>query len=133
MGSVYKAHCDCGFTADVSVGGTRRNFLQHATYPFYCKYCGLVEVNIAQIKDSVVDVYCPKCGEGGCRQYGEPPISPQWVMPTAHWWKRLIGNKTYHYRGPVVQWGGRKSPESGNLCPSCKGMKLNFSITAFHD
>ncbi len=41
MGSVYQAYCGCGYNNEVTVGGSRRRFLEQSSFPFFCAHCGL--------------------------------------------------------------------------------------------
>lgn len=49
MGAIYEASCKCGYTNEFAVGGTRSSFAVDAAFPFYCRCCGLVRVNIAEL------------------------------------------------------------------------------------
>ena len=104
MGSVHTAHCACGFSADVTVGGDMETFATKSLFPFYCDACGLVEVNISA--DTRAG---PKRGSPHVKQYGQPPVSLPFVQHEM-----------------AFDWFGETVPERGNLCPSCKKMTLTF-------
>ena len=46
MGSVNRVSCECGYTSTVRVGGNRATHNEHSVFPFYCKNCGIVSVNV---------------------------------------------------------------------------------------
>jgi hypothetical protein len=87
MGSVHKAFCDCGFAADVTVGGTRQSFLENSGFPFFCNDCGLVSVNIAKLADDVWVTTCPQCGATSLRPRRslESKISPSFHKGLGHY------------------------------------------------
>jgi hypothetical protein len=127
MGSVYKAHCGCSFAADVTVGGTRQNFLENSAFPFFCDECGLVRVNIAKLANDVYVTACPQCGAQGCTQYGVPPVSLQDLRPKS-WWRRILGEKQLESSSSeVIMWGNREASLTGHRCPACRQMTLEFS------
>ena len=106
MASLHSAYCKCGFDSSVFVGGNRETFLSLSFFPFYCKSCGLVTVNIHADK-----ILCPHCNEKNIYPYGLPPIS--------------IG-KMNENDYPVIQCFRYYAYATGNLCPSCKKMSLAF-------
>ena len=127
MGSVYQAYCGCGFQADVSIGGSRRGFLEHSSFPFFCNDCGLVSVNVAKLPRGQTVTECPNCRAAGCTQYGIPPVSLHDLRPLP-WWRRwLQARKTDPVPPHVLQWGEREASEADHLCPNCRQMTLRFS------
>ena len=46
MGSVNRVSCECGYTSTVMVGGNRETIHEKSVFPFYCKTCGIVSVNV---------------------------------------------------------------------------------------
>ena len=127
MGSVYRAFCGCGFSAQVTVGGTRQHFLEDSSFPFFCQDCGLVGVNIAELDDKTSSTVCPCCGARACTQYGVPPVS-LYDLRRKPWWRRLGSNKM---QAPTDQakiaWGRREATLKGHVCPACREMSLEFS------
>ncbi len=126
MGAVYRVACDCGFASDVTVGGTRRTFLEHSLFPFYCQRCGLVGVNVAKLADKEVSTACPQCESAGATQYGVRPVSVhdmRW-KPRRFWeiWKKDEPPPPES----VLNWGGREAAETGHICPACQKMTLKF-------
>lgn len=117
MGAVHSAFCKCGFTKEVTVGGSRQTFRSNSLFPFHCKNCGIVEVNTANLKNDCYVTPCPLCGDPEATQYG---------APTSKWHLIKLGKKsaTTH---TAIQWGSRKAPTTGNLCPECKQMTMQFS------
>lgn len=126
MGSVHRAYCECGFSEDVTVGGGRHTFLNDSSFPFYCRACGLVSVNVAKLPDDVVSTSCPECGESDCRQYGTPPVSLVDLRPKP-WWKFPKKSSTNVGDSAAIQWGHREATEHGHFCPKCKEMSMRFS------
>ena len=104
MGDVRNAHCDCGFQSAVRVGGGRATFREKSSFPFYCKNCGLVDVNVARPERS-----CPTCNSVEIVQYGKPPVS------------------LTHPEIGGVQWGEYCAPLMGNLCPKCSKFTMVFT------
>jgi hypothetical protein len=46
MGQIIQVACPCGFSQSVKISGGMRDFKTNATFPHYCKICGLVDVNV---------------------------------------------------------------------------------------
>lgn len=109
MGMTVLAECDCGFAAESKVGGTRAGYRQHAYFPFFCKQCGLVTVNVAN------KLSCPSCQSADIKEYGKPPIT---LEPEVN---------TY------IQYSGYSADNPYNYCPSCKRYTMSFEITSFID
>jgi endogenous inhibitor of DNA gyrase (YacG/DUF329 family) len=126
MGSQYEAYCRCGFTTEVTVGGSRSGFLEDSGFPFSCAKCGIVDVNVAKLEDDVYQVICPQCGTDGCTQYGVPPASLHDLRPKS-WLKRLISKEDQEPQKVHIQWGDRQASQKGHRCPSCNEMTLEFS------
>ena len=117
MGAVHSAFCKCGFTKEVTVGGSRQTFRLNSLFPFQCKNCGIVEVNTANLNNECFVTPCPLCGDPEATQYGSP---------TSKWGGIKLGKKSATAQ-TALQWGSRKAPATGNLCPECKQMTLQFS------
>jgi len=118
MGAVHEATCPCGFSGRVKVGGGMFNFPEYWPFPFYCKRCGLVEVNTAKSTPAnPTKPVCPKCGDADINQYGLPPVSE--ISPS---------------KNPALStWLGIDSC-TRNFCPACKKMTLVFhSPSIFFD
>jgi RNA polymerase subunit RPABC4/transcription elongation factor Spt4 len=103
MGRIQAAKCRCGYRTSVTTGGSMREFRQRSYFPFYCKDCGIVDVNIQE-----KDLVCPSCKSSDIKEYGKPPIS--------------IESTEF----PYVQCFNYGAPQEGNLCPKCKEMTLEF-------
>ncbi|MEI7785833.1 MAG: hypothetical protein WCK08_15695 [Betaproteobacteria bacterium] len=127
MGSVYQAFCGCGFQSEVTVGGSRSSFLETSYFPFYCKDCGLVEVNIAKMPNKVCSCSCPECGTQDCTQYGTPPVSLVDLRPKPLIRRLLNRGKEEQLESVTIAWRNREATLKGHLCPSCKEMTLEFS------
>lgn len=67
MGSTHRAHCECGFNAEVTVGGGR-TFKEESKFPYHCASCGIVSVNIAKLVPGE-SALCPKCGGSDIYHY----------------------------------------------------------------
>lgn len=117
MGAVHSAFCKCGFTKEVTVGGSRQTFRSNSLFPFHCKNCGIVEVNITSLKNDCFVTPCPLCGDPEATQYG---------APTSKWLGIKLGKKPKEAQ-TALQWGNREAPATGNFCPECKQMTLQFS------
>jgi len=109
MGMKVFAECDCGFEAHTKVGGTRGGYRSESYFPFFCKRCGLVSVNVAQ------KLSCPTCRSMDIQQYGKSPIT---LEPEVH---------------AYIQYSGYFADQRYNYCPACKRYMMNFVIAAFID
>ena len=109
MGSIYKAKCPCGFNHVVVVGGSRSDYQSNAKFPFYCKTCGLVDVNICQ-----KPLCCPTCNSRKIKVYGKAPIS----LETSE---------------RELSWDAYSAGPRGHLCPQCKNHTLYFQLSIMFD
>ena len=105
MTSCHKAICPCGFETTVEVGGSMAGHRTHATFPFLCKSCGIVNVNFRS-----EPLQCSKCGSSEIAQYGLPPMADR---------------PADTYENKIMAWD-YFAEEDGNYCPSCKQMTLRF-------
>jgi ssDNA-binding Zn-finger/Zn-ribbon topoisomerase 1 len=117
MGAVHSAFCKCGFTKEVTVGGSRQTFRSHSLFPFHCNNCGIVEVNAANLKNDCFVTTCPSCGDPNATQYGAP----------TSWWGGIKLGKKPEEDQTALQWASREAPATENLCPECKQMTMQFS------
>ena len=104
MATLHNAYCKCGFNKSIQVGGTMLSFTTHAYFPFYCKDCGLVDVNVARKIHK-----CPSCKSQQIHQYGLPPVS--------------LKSETYK----LVFNGEYLASSEGHFCPNCNEFNLIFS------
>lgn len=111
MGSSYQANCSCGFNQVVTVGGGRMNYMTHSKFPFYCKKCGLVDVNISRTR-----LCCPTCKSSKIKVYGKPPISH---------------NTSQSQR--ALAWDSYSAGLKDHLCPQCKKYTLFFELYMMFD
>ncbi len=127
MGSVYEVSCRCGFQAEVTVGGARDWFHDTSYFPFHCKSCGLVQVNVAKVPDEVSSCDCPECGTADCTQYGTPPVSRHDLRPKS-WPSKLLKKAAEEPSdSATIAWGNRQAALKEHLCPACKEMSMEFS------
>lgn len=103
MGNIRKASCECGYARNITIGGSRQDYLSDSRFPFYCKKCGLVEVNVRNQK-----LLCSQCQSSEITQYGKHPVS---VKKDAY---------------PSVQCNNFAAHKTDNLCPKCHKMTLVF-------
>jgi hypothetical protein len=106
MSNLYKVNCSCGYRTSTRLGGNRRDFDQNSTFPFYCKKCGLVDINIMK-----KPICCSSCNSVDIIPYGEPETS----LPNE--WK-------------MVQCFDYRAPKEGNFCPKCEKFTMNFELEA---
>jgi hypothetical protein len=104
MANIYNASCKCGFQRSARTGGTRESFQTESYFPFYCKRCGLINVNVMEQHD-----LCPRCKSTNITPYGDPTTS--------------LDNKW-----KMVQCFDYEAPTEGNLCPDCKNKTLSFKL-----
>lgn len=108
MGSIHGTRCKCGYKSSVTVGGGRNDFLNDSKFPFYCKKCGLISINIR------AKVFkCPQCNSEDISPYGQPPISEK-IESDLH---------------PAIQCNDYVAYRHGNLCPKCKEFTMRFGPT----
>ncbi len=150
MASVFEARCGCGFHREVTIGGTRRSFLENSLFPFHCKSCGMVEVNVAKLPDDCTEVTCPQCAQEQAIQYGVPPTSlddlrspPKskhlpwsqkflqlpwlWRKPAQPHLKRQAPKITKSKARATLALVNRCAAAKGHICPDCHQMTLEFS------
>lgn len=125
MGSIHKAGCECGYSKEVTVGSTKAAFWTRSYFPFYCKNCGLVEVNVAVVPDEVTAVTCPQCNAAPAVQYGVPPVSLHDMRPKSC--EVDQGHVAPRKQVALQRWR-REASEGGHLCPACLKMTLKFSL-----
>lgn len=126
MGRIIQAECDCGFSVDCKLGGTRLD-RHDRRFPHYCDRCGLVDANVANHP-----VRCPQCGTRHIIQYGGRDLAPLSFATLAWILKKLIveifalrtvsrpcGTEAHRQFDRVLT--ARK-----HLCPACKRMTLVF-------
>ena len=105
MGSIHGIVCECGYKSLITVGGDRETYLEDSKFPFYCKDCGVVSINVHSKK-----IQCPDCLSTEVKPYGNPEIS--------------VRLQTEEY--PIIECGGYLGYRNGNLCPKCKEFTLCF-------
>ena len=145
VGSTHRAHCKCGFETEVTVGGSRAEFLENSKFPYYCANCGIVSVNIAKLETGDKPP-CPNCNGAEIHQYGLPPVSiplpppkpiprPKARGPFAFLFGRTPVQAPPEVGAPApvrenrrtLQWDQYEANEFENLCPACKQMTMVFN------
>lgn len=104
MGSVNRVSCECGFSSTVLIGGNILTYEKDSSFPFYCKNCGIVSVNIHGNTTECSSFWC------------KSEIIPYGSESTSKGKDRF----------PVTQWGNFKVYHNGNLCPECKKFTMKF-------
>jgi len=66
MGNIRDARCPCGFRSSVKIGGGMADHRENSAFPFHCKTCGLISVNVAK-----EERICPTCQSTEITQYGK--------------------------------------------------------------
>jgi Zn finger protein HypA/HybF involved in hydrogenase expression len=89
----------------ITVGGNRADYRTDSAFPFYCRHCGIADVNITEGK-----LFCPRCGSSEVLPYGKEPIS---IEPVEETFPRLMNDDYEAY-------------EDGNLCPKCNTKNMKF-------
>jgi hypothetical protein len=155
MGSTHRAHCICGFQAEVTVGGGGRTFDDESKFPYLCETCGLVSVNIAKLVPGDSPP-CPKCGGSNVCQYGKSPVSIPYIELPPPGFMSLFANQLAEWASRVgiklpfgtvretrkptrrqvttsadknckaFQWGEYTAFSQDNRCPACHQMTLIF-------
>lgn len=113
MGTLYKAHCICGFETDTRVGGSRASHMEYSYFPHYCADCGLVDCNIAKNRsDADKPIHCPKCDSESVISYGTNILNE---------------DKTVKHQFPEISWY-----KDHNFCPNCCKFTLSFKPIMFY-
>jgi hypothetical protein len=117
MEHTYTANCNCGFNQYIEVGHSLES-PEKNYFPFYCKKCGLVPVNIAsEYKE------CPTCTSKEVAEYGVPTLSTEVTKNTDFFDPRrpekFIESYDLHEKHFQVSTGG-------NFCPKCNNMSMEF-------
>jgi hypothetical protein len=110
MGSINSVSCECGFRSTVRVGGNMATHHQDSAFPFYCKNCGIVGVNIHENTKECPYYWCKL----EIQPYGSEAVS--------------IGKDRF----PTIQCGNYKAYHEGNLCPQCKKFTMKFGGAEMH-
>jgi hypothetical protein len=110
MGSINSVSCECGFRSTVRVGGKIATHHQDSAFPFYCKNCGIVSVNIHGNTKECPYYWC----KSEIQPYGSEAVS--------------IGKDRF----PTIQWGDYMAYHEGNLCPQCKNFTMKFGGAEMH-
>jgi RNA polymerase subunit RPABC4/transcription elongation factor Spt4 len=103
MGNIQNAQCECGFRKSVKIGGGMADYRENSAFPFYCKACGLISINIAK-----EERICPTCKSTEITQYGKEPVS----LPGPH--------------SSALQWGDYEARAIDHLCPKCGKYSMVF-------
>jgi predicted RNA-binding Zn-ribbon protein involved in translation (DUF1610 family) len=123
------------------VGGSRHSYLRESYFPYRCKECGIVEVNIAE--ESPV---CPKSTEHRLVRLGgsfkgrmarkaayEASKTPHKKSLLERWVLRrpqpVIPIEPVPDLDPVVQWGDHEIYDEAYECPKCGREALRFKQT----
>jgi len=107
MASDHMASCPCGYRTEVTIGGWMLNFTTFGLFPYYCKECGLVEVNVKAEK-----IVCPKCNSADIDQYGLENASDLHLEQSDPF--------------PRIQNFNHEAFQDGHKCPQCKNFTLSF-------
>ncbi len=114
----YQATCQCGFREYIEVGSPLGEFPRRNNhFPFYCKTCGVVPVNIA-LEHKV----CPTCSNKEVTEYGIPPLSTEVRCETN-------SSDSRRHEKIIEAWEGGKKFQvstSDNFCPKCNNMSMRF-------
>ena len=110
MGAVYTAKCPCGYQKNVTVAGNMTDYQQESFFPFLCKRCGLIEVNICQKR-----LRCPQCSSSRIHAYGSARVSPHDIGDREVAWQQYLAGSSKH------------------RCPSCQNHHLAFELFCLFD
>ena len=129
MGMMLEMKCPCGFSADITMGGTKRNHLNVFMFPHLCENCGVVNANIYSRTPS-----CPKCSSTEIIMYGEIEKAKE---------LRIFGIRLRHFdrkywyhdarvtrpdKGSHETWLNLKLSHGNHFCPACTRMRLRVSL-----
>lgn len=128
MGMMLEMNCPCGYSADITLGGNRRNHMDVCMFPHLCRQCGVVNVNIYADMPC-----CPRCSSTQVIMYGE--IERTTAFNVFGIRLRSLDRKYWDYDERVTSPGGDSYETWSNLrlthgnhfCPSCSQMQLRVS------
>lgn len=127
MGKTVEMKCGCGYAADVTIGGSRRNHTTVCMFPHFCDHCGLVNVNVFAEKPC-----CPKCSNVDILMYGETERTKEFrifgmrfpSLDRQYW---THDERVTRPSGDSYQsWMNLRLPEGDHLCPACSKMTLQI-------
>jgi len=110
MGSIISAHCDCGFTYDMLLGGGMNNFTTLCNFPYYCEECKILFV--ANLFEK--GICCPKCDKGKVIAYDDEKTCTSGGNIVFSW---DIGDATERTL---------KLTDGKYICPACGKFDLSF-------
>lgn len=119
MGSILRAHCDCGYNADdLLLGGGRMDFTTNCNFPYYCEDCSILfEANA--FEETVI---CPKCHKDQAYSYDTKKACGS------------AGEKIVFDWNVMSQIGRTLVLTDGSyICPSCHKFRLRFFESGFWD
>lgn len=127
MGMMLEMKCGCGYSADISIGGNRRNHTTVCMFPHFCDHCGVVNVNVLADQPC-----CPKCSNADIVMYGEVQHTKEFKLfgksfPSLDrdYWthdKRVTRPSGDNYES----WSNLRLPDGDHLCPACSKMTLRL-------
>jgi predicted Zn-ribbon and HTH transcriptional regulator len=131
MGMMLEMNCPCGYSADITLGGNRRNHMDVCMFPHLCKQCGVVNVSIYADMPC-----CPKCSSTQVIMYGEIERTKAFNVFGIR--LRSLDRKYWEYDERVSAplgdsyetWSNLRLSHGNHFCPSCSQMQLRVSQDA---
>jgi len=117
MGDIVRAHCHCGYSKEIFVGGGMLNFTTYCNFPSYCNDCkDLIEVNLFD-----TNILCPKCNGLNIVAYDDDHICKEKATVISSWdTEEKLGRE-------LVLTDGKY------LCPKCNSFSLSFEDAGYWD
>lgn len=128
VGIKLEMTCPCGYAADITLGGNKRNHMSVCMFPHFCRNCGVVDANLFSKVSS-----CPKCSSTDIIMYGErEKIKERNIFgirlrhfDRKHWTHDV--RVTRPENGNYETWSNLRLPHGNHFCPACAKMGLRVS------
>jgi ribosomal protein L37AE/L43A len=109
LGDIIEAKCECGFSAEIFVGGGKFNFKTYCGFPFYCNNCKTLYCG-NYLKEEWL---CKNCNSSDVLPYNNDSLREHTSNKVIFGWN--VNEKRFELT------------DDNYLCPSCHKFSLKFS------
>lgn len=141
MGSQVRASCPCGYDKVFTVGGSMSSYRTHSYFPYRCRSCGIVSVNIAE--DPVrcsknASHHIERIGGSFAARMAKKKVDEERRKPRRRTFLEWLGLTAAPAQvvseippEPWVrcQWGDHEIYDEPYECPKCGANSLTFAST----
>ena len=117
MGDIATAHCECGYSIDLVLGGGMANFQTVCQFPVYCRKCRSLQC--FNLLDAPIS--CNKCGGLDVKAYDSPELIGEAGTGEVFSWHLAGLYRVLHLS------------DGRYLCPNCQQLRLRFEFTGCCD